>query len=253
MLRMSSNFSLLFPSALFILLPSQDVATCGNTSLLPPPSQIASAIEDEETRVAQYLDRIKEIAITKDIVANHGSNFIYFDGPSEGRYIIVHETFSSRSKYKTITPIVGVEQDDLLIDCSYVRSMADMTTVWVGTYCRGRSEASLDSIEDAIDDEYLLTYSSSLPWLGEAGSSADCEHPSGLAYAGYYIVRCQAGEDDETTGNLSIRVLSPDYRLIFSIAGFEFAPTTAGTDQKTLNFWGLNKSAHHEIVQKTLP
>ncbi|WP_407351827.1 hypothetical protein [Luteimonas sp. R10] len=251
---MPSNLSLLVTSALSIfLLNCQNVTTRGNTGSLPSPSWTASAVEDEGTHVAQDLDRIKEIAIAKDIVANHGSNFIYIDGPSEGRYVIVHETFSSRSKYKTITPIVSVEQDDLIIDCSYVKSITDMTTVSVGTYCRGRSEASIESIEHAISDEHLLTYSSSLPWLGETSNSADCEHPSGLAYAGHYIVRCRTGEDDEMTGNLSITFLSPDYRVIFSIAGFEFAPTTAEANQKTLTFWGLNKSSHHEIAVKTLP
>lgn len=243
--------SLLAPIALFVHLTGCQEMTASGAS--PPPSQTASTSKGETTKFKQDLTRIEEIAAEKKIFGDHGSSFIYIDGPTDGSYMFVHETFSSRSKYKSITPIVGIEQDNLIIDCSFVRSIEDMSIVSVGSYCRGQADASLETMEDAISDEHLLSYSSSLPWLSEVGSIVGCEHPLGMAYAGHYIVRCQSDGDDETTGNISITVLAPDSRVVYSITGFEFTPATAEMTPKALTFWGLSKDSHHAIFEKAVP
>jgi hypothetical protein len=241
------------PIALYAAVPGYYDLSTRSTALPTPSSWAEPAVDNGDAGAAQDPERISQIATVKGIAANHGSSFLYIASPPKGGHLIVHETFSSRSKYKTITPIIDIEQDDLVIDCSYVRSVEDAATVSVGTYCRGRSAASLESIEDAVGDEPLLTYSPSLPWLDRARDIVDCEQPTGLTYAGHYFIRCQGGEEDETTESLSIRVLSPDYRLIFSMDEFEFVPTGRADSQDVLIFWAFRRDSSYEIIEKTLP
>lgn len=251
---MPSTLSALTPAVLSLLILGCQDNTTRNRLAPPQPHQEAvPAINETKIPATGDLDRITKIATASNIVADHGGSFIYIDGPPKGEIVVVHETLSSRTKYKTITPIIYIDHNDLIIDCSYVRSIEDMTVVSVGTYCRGRTAASSESIEDAVGDEHLITYSASLPWLGEAGDAISCESPTGLAYAKYYIVRCQSSETDETTENLSITVLSSDYRVNFSITGYEFAPSAIQDNEGQFIFWGLSENSHHKVVVRTAP
>lgn len=235
-----------------VLLSScQKVTANGDVNAGSTPAEPAHVTTDDTSTHGR--DAINSIATDKGIIGAHGTNFVYIDEQLGGGYLIVHETFASRSKYKTLTPIIDVEQDNLFIDCSYVRSIEDMDSVSVGSYCRGRSEASPELIEDAISDEHLLTYSHSFHWLADVATTFDCAQARGLEYNGYYVVRCQDGENDETTENLSTHVLSPNNSLVLSMDGFEFAPAEASDSRDTLVFWKLSKESRHKIVEKTLP
>lgn len=254
MLKTLSICSMTAALAWIILLSScQSLPANGgeNSDLLPMIPEPALVIADN-TR-AQDRDAINKIANDKGIIGTHGTNFIYIDEQVGDGYLIVHETFASRSKYKSLTPIIDVKQDNLFIDCSYIRSIEDEDSVSVGSYCRGRSEASLELIDDAISGQHLLTYSASFPWLADVATSLDCAQARGLEYNGYHITRCQNGQNDETTENTSIHVLSTNNSVIFSMNGFELSPAASSNSRDTLVFWKLDNESHHMIVEKALP
>lgn len=247
MLRLSSCFNAI--GGLFFLL----LSACGSINVDNglsgvPPEPERSVIEE---RAGDEYEIVNGIATAQGVVGSRGSNFAYIDRGVAGNYLIVYETFSSRAKYKVLTPVVGVAESGLFIDCSYIRSIENRSKVSVGSYCRGEVEVSSDLMDDAVSDEHLLSYSSDLSWLVDALSNLDCTQAQGLQYYDYRVVRCDNGEGDETTEGLSIHVLSSTNEVLLSMEGFEFCPVQA-EHRDTLVFWRLGKESQHKIVEKNL-
>ena len=212
----------------------------------------AQESRQEETLPLPALVKIEEIADRIGILGGHGSSYTYIDGGLQDGFMIVHETFASRTKYKAITPIIRVEEKRLIIDCSYVRSLDEADGVAVGKYCRGPTAASAEALEGAIGDEHMLLYSVSAPWISLA-EVEDCKNPMGLKYVNLYSVRCDSASEDETTSSVSIMLFSSELELIFSMPGYEFAPDVRESNPRVLTFWRLGEDSHHRVVDRPLP
>lgn len=196
------------------------------------------------------LATLHALATDKGVVGVHGSSFSFIDEGPEN-YAIIHETFGVRSEYKAITPIIGVTAEAIFIDCSYVRSVMDTDVVSVGSYCRGRSEASPELLSDAISDRNMLTYSSQLPWLARIEPGLECPQAQGLEYDGVRVVRCQDGDDNGATINVSVHVTSSAGKMLVSMKGFEFSPLRI-EEVGYMVFWRLADSGH-VIIHQPLP
>jgi uncharacterized protein (UPF0333 family) len=202
----------------------------------------------------QQLTQVERIAETKEITINTGQDFSYIDGSLENGIMIIYETVSSRTKFRTISPIIGIESDSIFIDCSYIRAIDNPSgNISVGAYCRGEPEATRDTIIDAENDQHLIIYSSSAQWLKKVRKIVDCKSPPGLIYSNYYFVRCQNGDKDELTENIETIVLSQNFNLLFSVSGYELAPIKSIKNAKKFVFWGLKKNSTHEIIEMSVP
>jgi hypothetical protein len=202
---------------------------------------------------SRQFEQAKKVAESKEITANPGQDYTYIDGSPENGMLIIYETVSSRTKYKTITPIAKVTAESLFTDCSYIRAMDNPTGgVSVGGFCRGTSEATRDSIEDTVSEQNLIAYSSTAAWLEKVRGSVGCKSPNGLVYSNVYFVRCQDGDEDDLTGNITITAFSSDFSKLFTVSGYELAPVKALENAEKAVFWGLKKNSAHEIMEKKL-
>lgn len=239
------------PSALALLV----LSACQSSNAAQPVLEDSPAPHDaESTAVAtpeQALrETVRSLATQQDLIGSHGSNYSYLDAHAAGNPLVIHETFSSRVHYKTLTPIIDTHGGVLFIDCTLIRTIEDADVVSVGNYCRGKSPASIEAIEDAVSDQWVRTYSTSLPWLDSAAAQVvDCEYPKGLEIEKHLILRCQDGESDETTSNVSTYVLSPSLEVELTMRGFEFSGRLVS--RNTLSFWRLDDSSH-ELVEKVV-
>lgn len=205
---------------------------------------------------AEILETVKTLAKQREIVLEDYNTDIELS--TDGTPLIIEETTSSVTKILAITPVVKFSQNSLTIDCSYVRASFEGETISVGTYCRGETEATVDSVEAAGDDRHMFAYSKTADWLTKVRNKvrkvARCPHPGGMKYFSLYIVRCDSSESNATTDGVTIVILNESYRLITSVSGYEFSPQKADTMPKHAMFWGLrkNSSYHYEILQKDL-
>ncbi|MEN1928103.1 hypothetical protein WCE37_03730 [Luteimonas sp. MJ250] len=228
---------------------------CQDLSAIQEASGPAPAQQDGADLVAgastsSTFEDVSLLATEQGLIGSHGSNFSYIDKDAKGNLLVVHETFSSRTQYKTLTPVIDTQSSSIFIDCTLIRSSEDIEIIAVGNYCRGRSIATSDAIDDAVSDQWTRAYSSSLPWLNDAAAKVECAQPKGLDFMGFRILRCQEGEDNGTTTNVATHVLSSDLVVKLSMRGFEFAGSIRNED--SLVFWRLNESSHHEIVQEVV-
>lgn len=210
-----------------------------------PPARRSAAGAATPGPASDSSGKALALATKRGLIGSHGSNYSYLDEHAATGPVIVYETFSSRTRYKTLTPVIDVQHGDLLIDCTLIRAIEDDGEVSTGSYCRGASPASIEAIEDSISDRWTHAYSSSLPWLGDAAAKADCVHPMGLETKAGRVLRCQEGEDKEVTTNVSTYVFSPTFEVELAMKGFEFAGWTE--DKGALLFWRLGENSHHEI------
>ncbi|MDR2092600.1 MAG: hypothetical protein LBP58_04700 [Azoarcus sp.] len=202
---------------------------------------------------SRQFEQAKAVAESREITTNLGQNYAYIDGSPENGMTIIYETVSSRTKYKTITPITKVSAESLSMDCSYIRAVDDSTgAVSVGGFCRGTSEATRDSIEGTVSEQNLLAYSSTAPWLEKVRGAVDCKLPYGFVYSNVYFVRCQNGEEDGLTANITITAFSPGFGKLFTVSGYELAPLKALGSTEKVVFWGLRKNSAHEIMEREL-
>ncbi|MCE7031997.1 hypothetical protein LY625_05090 [Lysobacter sp. GX 14042] len=209
--------------------------------------------EDAAARTAAPAphETVLSLATEQGFIGKHGSNYSYLDEDAAGHPLLIHETFSSRTHYKTLTPIIDMQGGTLFIDCTLIRAIEDVEVVSVGNYCRGKSAASMETIEDASSDQWVHTYSTSLLWLeGAAAKVGDCKHPKGLDFKEHRILRCQSGEGDETTLDVSTHILSSTLQVELTMTGFEFAGHLVS--ENALAFWRLDDFSH-ELVEKVVP
>lgn len=208
----------------------------------------------DEDNFTQQLAEAKRIAELKNLTGAVGQNYTYIEGSTKDGIKIIYETASSRTKYKIISPIIRVNSDAIFIDCSYIRAIDNLSgTVSVGAFCRGESEATSDSIEDAVNDQNTIPYSSTASWLKNVNNVIDCKSPSGLIYSDLYFIRCQNGSNDELTDNVTINIMSSNFINIFSANGYEFVPIKGIKKAKKLIFFELNKNSTHKIIEISLP
>ncbi|QOY62255.1 hypothetical protein INQ40_10040 [Lysobacter sp. H21R4] len=188
------------------------------------------------------------------IIENHPSLYTYLEKSTGGDLLIIQETSGSRNTYKTITPIVEASSRAIYIDCSYVKSEDNLTReVRVGAYCRGQSEATRDSLEDAISEKHLVYYSKNYPWIAQAVSiSGRCPAAMGIEFSGYHILRCDAGSSNELTEDISIEVFSRSLEPVVQLRGVEFAPSEADLADGVLVFWGLRDNSPHSIIRRVI-
>lgn len=205
-------------------------------SLLPPPAGV-------------FIKDLDAVARSHNLIGNHGSNYSYLDEAGEGAPILIHETFSSRTKYKILTPILGSTSENLVVNCSLIRSTEGGSEIAVGNYCRGESPASIDTIEDAINDQWTMRYSTSLPWLRDVSLKLPCEHAMGLEDGSLRALRCRSTtEEDETTESVTTYILSITLEPYLTMAGYEFAGTTENGE--SLIFWRMDKAGQHELAER---
>lgn len=186
------------------------------------------------------------------IIGAHGSSYTYIDGTPAGGYMIVQETFASRTEYKSITPIIRVDEEGLVVDCSYVRSVDEVDGVAVGRYCGGARIATADALEEAVDDGHMLLFSPRASWLNLLNVGA-CKNRAGLIYINLYVVRCGAADVGEVTSSVSVKVFSSENKLLLSMGGYELAPDIQASNPRALTFWRLDGDSHHVIVERVLP
>jgi len=215
----------------------------------------ASNVEND---FMKQLALAKNIAESKEIIGDMGQDFAYIEGsPKTGITIIHHLGTASRTKYKVITPLIDIKSDSIYIDCTYFKSIDNHDSsegISVGGYCRSKSEATPEFLENEGKlGNSGITYSSSMPWLKELRKTVDCKNPSGLIYANYYFVRCQNGDDDELTENVTITVFSASFDKLLSVAGYEFAPVKADAMPNKFIFWAIKKESTHEVVEINVP
>lgn len=225
-------------------------------------TNINKSLESTSKKTAERLnsastinyEKVVDLAETDGLFANASSMFTYIERSDSGDVNIIQETSASRNKYKTITPVIGANDNDIYIDCSYIKSEDDLTSeVKVGTYCRGQSKATLESLEDAISDNHLMAYSSAHPWITKTFSvDNDCPSATGLNYNSYYVLRCDSGQSNELTQDISIAFYSVDLELVFEINGFEFSPNTKRMSDHTLVFWGLDNESAHSVIHRVI-
>ena len=213
-------------------------------SFLCSPLCIATG---NENVFAQRLALAKKIAESDRITGDMGQNFAYIDGSEKNGIILIYEATSSRTKYKTISPVIRISSNTMFMDCSYIKAFDNLGgTISVGGFCRGETKVTRDALEDTVSDKILVTYSSALPWLKQAKKVVNCKSPHGLVYSGIYFVRCQNGNDDELTENITITALSPNFEKIFTVSGYEFAPIKT---ERKLTFWGIKQGSTHEVIE----
>lgn len=220
-------------------------------SLVSTVTLQASARQGDPIGVSK-LEEIKQIAGGAGIIGAHGSSYTYIDGTPAGGYMIVQETFASRTEYKSITPIIRVDEEGLVIDCSYVRSVDEVDGVAVGRYCGGARIATADALEEAVDDGHMLLFSPRASWLNLLNVGA-CKNRAGLIYINLYVVRCGAADVGEVTSSVSVKVFSSENKLLLSMGGYELAPDIQASNPRALTFWRLDGDSHHVIVERVLP
>jgi uncharacterized protein YecT (DUF1311 family) len=195
----------------------------------------------------------KHIAELNEITTNTGQNFAYLEESKTSGLVLVYETISSRTNYKIISPITRVTSDSIFMDCSYIKAYDDIDkTVSVGGFCRGETKITRDLLGESMSRKNLFTYSSTLPWLEKIKKVVNCKTPIGLVYSGIYFVRCQIGDNDETTENITITAFSPDLRKIITIVGHEFIPAHDLKNIKPFTFFRLKRNSTYEIVEKNI-
>lgn len=229
----------------------QEYSSTINKSLESAPKNTTERLQSVST--INY-EKVVDLAEMDGFLANASPMFTYIERSDSGDVNIIQETSASRNKYKTITPVIGASDKDIYIDCSYIKSEDDLSReVQVGTYCRGQSKATLDSLEDAISDKHLMAYSNAHPWITKALSiDNDCPSATGLDYGGYHVLRCDSGESNELTQDISIAFYSGDRELAFKIKGFEFSPNTKRMSDNTLVFWGLENESAHSVIHRVI-
>lgn len=200
-----------------------------------------------------YEDMV-DVANELGIIENYPSLYTYLEKSTGGGLLIIQETSGSRNTYKAITPIVEASSRAIYIDCSYVKSEDNLSReVRVGAYCRGPSEATRDSLEDAISEKHLVSYSKSYPWIAQAVSiSGRCPAAMGVDFSGYHILRCDAGGSSELTEDISIEVFSSNLEPVFQLRGVEFSPSEADLADSVLVFWGLRNNSPHSVIRRTI-
>lgn len=199
-------------------------------------------------------ERAAKIAEENGITENYPSLYTYLENSTAGDVLIVQETSGSRNKYKTITPVIEVSSNSIYINCSYIRSEDDLThEIQVGTYCRGPSKATRDSLEDAISDKHLVSYSKNYSWVVKAAAlKGSCPAAMGLNFEQYHVLRCDYGTSDELTQNISIEFLSDTLETVFEIQGFEFAPHKRSMADRALVFWELRSDSPHNVSYRVI-
>lgn len=209
-----------------------------------------------EENFVKQLEHAKKIAELKGITTQLVQDVYFIDGSFDAGMIIVHYAgTASRTKYFVITPIVDMKMDAIYIDCSYKIGYDHSTeVVSVAGYCRGKKvEATLDSLEDW--NGVQISYSSSKPWLKNVKNLVNCKSPAGLVYSGIYFVRCQNEHYDILTDNVKTIALSSNFDVLFTLEGYELAPTK---HPKELMFWGFRKydkakDARYEFIKVHIP
>jgi len=209
------------------------------------------AVSDE---ARNDFEQAKKIAETKKITGAFGQNFSYIENSSSNKIFLIFETFSSRTKYKVITPIVEIKSNSIFANCIYIKAVDNPTgLVSVGGFCHPLSEITQDSMENFMSDINMISYSSSAQWLKKVKKTDNCELLSGLIYGDFYFVRCQQGDEDTLTENITITIFSSAFKKLFSITGYEFAPIKEDNIPKKLIFWGLKRESSHEIIEIEVP
>ena len=213
------------------------------------------AVSAEESNFTKQLKLAKIIAESKGIIRDMGQDYVSIGGSPETGISIIHYLGSaSRTKYEVITPIVDIESDIIYIDCSYTIGFNGLDGITsIGGICRGKSVATKDFLENESELALSMRYSSSAKWLKNVRKVVECKSPSGLVYSDIYFVRCQKGEYDGLTENVTIIAFSPDFNKLFTLHGYEFIPIKPIKNAKKLMFFGLKKGSHYEIVQINLP
>ncbi len=220
------------------------------------PQQGVESVADQHLRKGgdiAYEDMV-DVANELGIIENYPSLHTYLEKSIGGELLIIQETSGSRNTYKTITPVVEASSRAIYIDCSYVKSEDNLTReVRVGAYCRGQSEATRDSLEDAISEKHLVYYSKNYPWIAQAVSiSGRCPAAMGIEFSGYHILRCDAGSSNELTEDVSIEVFSRNLEPVFQLRGVEFSPSEADWADDVLVFWGLRNNAPHSVIRRAI-
>ena len=228
-----------------VLLTSSCNATPQESNLLSRPEE-SNKTTNSNAEGPEHRDVIS-VARELGITGTHGTNYSYIEQLNDGTHAVIHETFSSKSKYKTITPI-WMEPSGPVIDCSYIQSIEDLSIVSVGSYCRGNTPASSKAIEDAVNDEHTATFTANHSWINDV-DTPDCDNRMGMEHAAYRIVRC--GETQETTEKTITYIFANDLSLHARMPGFEFAGSSE--DGHSLVLWKLHKDSPHEIINWRLP
>ena len=215
----------------------------------------AFAVSIDESNFNIRLEQIRKIAKSKDIIRDMGQDYVTIDGSQENGIVIIHYLGGgSHSKYEMVTPIIDINSDDIYIDCSYGKNYNNSTgTISFEGTCRGKTEATPDFFESGGENGFSVTYSSSASWMKKIKNVVNCKSPSGLVYSDIYFIRCQEGDLDGLTENVTITALSPDFTVLFVLHGYEFVPVKPPENVKTLMFIGLKRESHYEIVKIDLP
>ncbi|MEL1266105.1 hypothetical protein [Pseudoxanthomonas putridarboris] len=192
---------------------------------------------------------LEEIARRSGVLENYGGLYTYLDITEDGINLIIQDTFSSRQKYKSITPFLLAYKEKLIINCTYLRAFDDKGMVSVGSYCRDQSEATVDSLEDAINNNNIIPYTTEHPWLTSLSLSTGCQGvAAGLSYSNYHVLRCDLGDSDELTDNISVSVFDENFAILVQMNGYEFSPILNSAHKDKFVFWGLHKESGYKII-----